>query len=199
MKDTNLIVPFDSPHAAERTTVNGWKSRHGRFFADGPQAENLARYDGCTHTLCRECGVLVDKPYTLCLVHRGVKEKERYAKCEKKTWDGETPLVIFGDDRYFFGTEELLDYCLDNDVSPDSLMLVICEPNYAHGISSEIWSDILPEDFDLPVELKNAIDDFNNAIDVYKKPLSWDGGKYAAIVPEEIVEEYKKLKEEAEA
>lgn len=193
----NIVVTFDSPHAAERSTAHGWRSRHGRFFEDGPQAENLARYDGCTHMLCRECGALVEKPYMLCPVHEAMEEKERFAKCEKTPWDGVTPLVIFGDDRYFWDVEGLLDYCLDNEVSPDQLPLIICEPNYAHGISSEIWSDILPEDVNLPQALEDALNDFNKAVDAYKKPISWDGGKFAAIIPEEIVEEYRKTMEEA--
>lgn len=195
MKET-VTVTFDSPHAAERSTATGWRSRHGRFFEDGPQSENMARYDGCTHTLCRECGAPVEKPYLLCPVHRGMKEKERFSKCEKKEWDGETPLVIFGDDRYFFDSGDLIEYCLDNDVAPDNLMLIICEPNYARGISSEIWEDILPDVGDLPQELENAINDFNNAVGACKKPISWSGGKYAAIIPEDIVREYRQTVEE---
>ena len=54
-KDT--VILRDSPEAAEPVNMPVWKSRNGRVYFD----EMAARYDGCTHVKCKDCGVPTPK------------------------------------------------------------------------------------------------------------------------------------------
>lgn len=187
-----IVVMSDSPHAAELKTVTGWVSRTGHFFGDGPEAERLARYDGCTHTKCSECGAIVRKYMGVCDACATKRRFETFKKMEKKVWDDETPVTIFDTDRYFWDTESLVEYCLDNDEDISNLPLVICEPNFATRIDSSIWEHIMPDEGDIPAQLEEALAAFNKAVESCKTPLSWTAGKFAAILPEGVIEYYKK-------
>ncbi len=50
---TEQIVLNTSDEAASIKTVTGWIDRYGRFWGD---YERIARYSGCTHVACSECG-----------------------------------------------------------------------------------------------------------------------------------------------
>ena len=168
---------FDSDEAAHIATVTGWVSRQGRFYGE---AERLARYDGCTHDTC-ECGNEHEKHLACCNTCRDEHRLKRYNAMPFKEWDGETPLAKHEDDRYFFSEDDLLDYCDSNDVDPEDLRLVICQPNYAHEITGEYFSDDLPEDQDIGdvwPELADAIEKANELIRKRDKPLSWSEGKF---------------------
>ena len=66
IKDQPTIL-FDAPDAAHyQTGIKGWVSRQGHYFGDGPQSEDMARYDGCTHVACRKCGAPTKKGWTAC-------------------------------------------------------------------------------------------------------------------------------------
>ncbi|MBI6550692.1 hypothetical protein [Xenorhabdus lircayensis] len=105
-----------------------------------------------------------------------------FAEMELQPWDRETPLVIFDTDQYFWNEDELDEYCDEHAVKPSELQLVICGPNYPSQIDgAEYFSDDLPEDGELPDELRQAFDVLN-AVIRNCQPLSWSQGKYAAIV-----------------
>lgn len=175
---TEQIVMNSSPEAAELKTVTGWVSRNGHFFG---KDERLARWDGCTHVSCNGCGAAVQKNRTLCEACRTAKEIERYAALPKVGWDGETPLYSEAADEYFFDRQELEDKLYDEDITAESLRLVICTPNYPSQIDYDHWCDDLPEDGELPDDIADAVTALNEVI---KKsaPLSWSPGKQAAIV-----------------
>jgi hypothetical protein len=173
-------VMYDSPEAAHTKTVTGWASRNNHFYADGPNAEHFARYDGCTHRTC-ECGKDMEKHWIKCEKCRQKDSCERYLKKPFKEWDGESPLTTYDDDRYFWDEDDLFDYCEENDISPEDLNLVIAEPQYATEITGECWSDLLPDDQDIGdvyPELAEAIEKVNELIRKKEKPLSWTAGKY---------------------
>lgn len=179
----DVKIMYDSPESARRVTVTGWRSRHGLFFGDGDQAERTARWSGCTHTRCEDCGTPTPKEYTVC---SGCHEKRaiaRYNALPKQPWDGTTPLCMFDGDAYFFDRDELLDYCDDNDCTPDDLRLVLCQPIHLRAVDEDYWSDDLHEDGELPPEIRRAVDALNAAIRAHARPVAWEPGKVAAIVP----------------
>lgn len=171
-------VLYDSPEAAHRATVTGWVSRLGHFYGDN---EHLARYDGCTHRLCK-CGAEVERAYTICQACRDRQRTQSYWKLPFREWDGSIPLTLWDDDRFFFGEDDLLDWCENHDVEPSDLPLVICEPSFAREIDGDDrYCDDLPEDRslkDVYPELAVAIEVVNELIRKREKPLSWSAGRY---------------------
>lgn len=170
-EEQKIIMPED---AAELKTVTGWVTADGRFFG---KEERLARYHGCTHKVC-ECGKLMEKAWTLCESCRARKSRERYNAMPFKEWDGETPVVISGDDHYFFNEDDIEEYCDDQEIQPEDLQLIICEPNRLFEINEGHWEDVLPEDdYSFPKEVTIALEALNKAIRE-SKPVSWSPGKY---------------------
>lgn len=170
-------IMYDSDEAAQKVTLTGWRSRKGHFYGDN---EHLARWDGCTHQIC-DCGAEMERGWTACYSCRDKKQLEKYEALPFKEWDGETPLTLHDDDEYFWEEDGLLCYCEMNDLKPEDLRLVICEPNYAWQIDGDYYSDILPEDQtlgDCYPELAEAIGKVNELIRREEKPLSWGAGKF---------------------
>lgn len=171
-------IPYDSPEAASIQTVTGWVSRSGRFWGNN---EHMARFDGCTHRKCEKCEALISvRGYTICDQCREAKEIEKYQAMPSKPWDGVSMLYSHAADTYFSDLDEVSYHCEENDCTPDSLRLVICEPNFANEIdASDHYSDDLPEDGDLPADLDEAFHRLNEVIRACKTPLSWSPGKFA--------------------
>jgi hypothetical protein len=170
-------VMYASDEAAQKVTVTGWRSRAGRFYGDN---EHLARWDGCTHQIC-DCGVEIERGWTKCHVCRQKNRLEKYEAMPFKEWDGETMLTLHDDDKYFRDEDELMDYCEMEEIPLEELHLVICEPQYAHQICEDYYSDLLPEDMTLDdcySELAQAIEKVNELIRKKEKPISWSGGKF---------------------
>lgn len=172
------MVMNSSDEAAELKTVTGWVSRTGHFYGND---ERLARWDGCTHVPCNSCGTAVEKCYTMCGACKAAKELDRYAALPKVEWDGETPLYSEVADEYFFDRQALEDKLYDEDITPESLRLVICTPNYPRQIDYDHWCDELPEDGELPDDIADAVAALNEVIEK-SAALSWSPGKQAAIV-----------------
>lgn len=177
--DKKIILEESDEAATYRTDIKGWVSADGIYCGDGPAGERQARYVGSTHRKCKTCGELVEK-IGYCRRCRDDRIAKKYQLAPRMKWDGETPLVICDDDHYFFSAEELDDYCEENECLPAELRLMICVPQFARTICSDIWEDVLPEDTDVPVELETAIETFNASVKAYGKPLSWTQGTCAA-------------------
>ncbi len=172
--ETKTIILDTDEAAASQKTVTGWVSRNGRFYG---KDEQLARWDGCTHKVCEKCGNQHEKTWTCCENCRRKNALERYQKYPFKEWDGKEPVCMFDGDKYFFSEEDIEMYLEDNEeLQPEDLRLVICEPNYAHEISEDWWADDLPEDGEMPKALSDKIDELNKFIKTLP-PLSYSPGK----------------------
>jgi len=103
--------------AAIRVTPNeGWAcARCRRWYGDGPSGERAARYCCSTDAPC-ECGGRRSKHYTVCQACRDKIAMERWEGMPETPWDGTTPLVVYGSDRYFFDVDELCDYLDDMEL-----------------------------------------------------------------------------------
>ena len=180
------IVMRDSPEAAQfRTDIKGWVSRDGRFFGDGPDAEAAARYRGCTHEPCRQCGTTIVKCWSnKCSACHELADIARYQAMPRAEWDGKAMLYSDATDRFYNDLGEV-DYHLDEmeeRFTFAELRLVICEPNYARKLDPADFADEMPEEGELPDEVHAAIEEFNTAVDSIV--LSWHPGKTALLLPE---------------
>lgn len=168
------IILDTDPEAAHQETLTLWVSSKGQAYAD----ERTARYDGSTHKKC-ECGSITEKHWIKCEVCRAKTDQERYLKMEFKEWDGETPLVLFGTDTYFWDEGDLDDYCEEHKVKESELNLVICESTYAHEIEpNEYYCDDLPEEGEVPHVIQQVFDELNKTLRESKEVLSWNAGKF---------------------
>jgi hypothetical protein len=166
--NTNKIILDTDPDSAEQVTITLWKSANGNFYLK----EKDARYDGCTHRTCNECGATVPKTYTLCDKCRDKQDIDVYNKREKIVWDGKTPIYSQTLGKYIINDDELSDHL------EEELMLLSCDPVYLSQIPDDYWIDDLDEDQDLPKEIQDALNVFNNVIKGHG-PVSWTPGKYA--------------------
>lgn len=173
-----VVLDSSSEAAAYRTDIKGWVSRNGRYCG---QDERLARYYGCTHVACEDCCKPIKKTYTVCQECRGKREVERYLAMPKQEWDREGFVYSQVADEYF-DSDQLAEHCEENELTPDDLRLVICEPNYAREIDTDYFADDLPEEVDLPREIWVALDALNKVIREFRTPLSWSPGKFSAVV-----------------
>src|SRR5208282_2864582 len=103
------IVMHDSPEAATRVEMLGWKSRDGIFYpGDNPSSEYGARWSGCTHQTC-ECGNIYNKGRVRCRSCQAKLDSEKYYALPIAEWDGETPTCDDGLDKYFWDKSQLID------------------------------------------------------------------------------------------
>jgi hypothetical protein len=165
------VILFDSPEAAQPWTQEGWKSRDGYFYAD----ERAARYSGCTHRPCEECGAPTPKMYVYCDSCRETRDVARYEAMPEAPWDGNQMVYSETLDRYFSDPDEAEDWLDDEGQNLASLRLVLCEPCRVGLLDIDYLCDELPEDGEAPDEVLEAMDAFNAATkDII---LSWYPGK----------------------
>jgi len=177
----NEMVMFGSDEAAHfQTGLSGWVSRHGHFWGND---ERAARYDGCTHTYCEDCGKPVDRGRLICPKCNESRDVKRYAAMPKEEWYEVGMVYSAATDKYFSSWDEVDEYCEEEDTEIDKLRLVICEPNYLPLLADDYGCDELAEDGELPDGAIQAIDDFNKAIKAVGA-VSWYPSKKAALAPE---------------
>jgi len=168
-------VVFDSDEAAEyRTNLSGWVSRNGRYFGND---ERAARYDGCTHTRCEDCGELIDRGRLICPKCNEARDIKRYNAMPKEEWDGEGMLYSDAADKYFSDWNGVEGFLEDEESTIESLRLIICEPQYLSLLDpSDYGCDSLAEDGELPDAVIDAIDKFNEVVK-NAGAVSWYPGK----------------------
>ncbi len=176
--DTRPVLYSSFEAARYATNIEGWIDQHDRFWG---KEEHMARWSGCTHILCPECGKPTPKNYTKCDECREKKAVERYKNKERVQWDRQTPLYSEAADEYFFDEDSLNDYLEDHECTPQSLRLVNCRPIYFREIEDDLFADELPEDGCLPLDVERAIDNLNILLRE-QGPVSWEPGKYAVEV-----------------
>ena len=177
--NTEKIVLFSSDEAAQfKTGISGWVSRHGQFYGAD---ERTARYDGCTHVICEDCGKPVERGYLVCKSCRENRDKLRYEAMPKEVWNEKGGLYSKTHDKYFWSWDEVEDYCNDEEIKEEDLRLVICIPEYLPLLdSSDYGCDELSEDGELPDAVIQAIEDFNKVIKE-TGAVSWSAGNKAAV------------------
>ena len=198
-EDKPIVFP-DSPEAAYWGTAEGWISRRGLFFGRGEAAKELARSDGCTYYRCKDCGGLSEKYWTRCKKCRERDEQRRFAALPKEHWRGDTPVEIFGDDRFFHDWDAVLDHCEEHEVHPRLLMLQHTKPDTPPQVELEdVFSDYLPQDAPtdggyVPNEVRDALEHLNQVLKQHA-PYAYVPSASAVIVPDSVAHEYDKAQE----
>jgi len=170
---TDKIVMYDSDEAASfKTGLSGWVSRQGGYYG---ASEAAARYAGCTHVACKDCGDAAQKGYTCCIACRDKRSLEHYLAMPVVEWDGKAMLYSDTTDTYFSDLASAYELADDDGVAVEDLRLIICVPNYVSPLEDDYCVDELPEDGDLPCEVRAAMDAFNAAVKGIV--LSWSPGK----------------------
>lgn len=181
---TEIILNTSDEAAKYISGLSGWVSRTGRFWADD---ERMARYEGCTHTVC-ECGNPVEKGWIKCEDCRRKIEDEKFLSLKKQEWDETVPVTLYEGDEYFFDYESLENWCEENEVNIHEVRLLICQPNYAREINEDYYCDDLPEDQsleDVVPALAEYIEGINAFIREAKPILSWSPSNVVAIIKKE--------------
>ena len=188
MTTTDKIILPDSPEAATfRTSIKGWVSRDGKFYGDGKTAEEIARWAGCTHVPCGQCGTPTPKGRTRCDACRRQAEIERYEAMPRAEWDGEA--MIYSEERglFYFSPEDAIDDS-QHWQTPESLRLVICEPVRVRRLDiADVLDGLGPDDAEIPRDvaaaIQAAVDAYNAAVSGFV--LSWEPGKTALAMTED--------------
>jgi hypothetical protein len=172
------MIMFDSNEAAQyKTGLSGWVSKDGFFWGEN---ERAARYQGCTHRSCEDCGQPVEKSYLICKDCRDKKDKAKFDAMPKEVWNEEGGVYSDAIDKYFWSWDEVEEYCGDEGIDEKDLRLVICVPTYGRYLHEDYFEDELPEDGEVPDSIIKAIEDFNKVLKE-AGPLSWYPGNKAAI------------------
>ncbi len=173
--DNKVIFP-DSPEAASIKTVTGWVSNNGLFFGTD---ERTARWDGSTHTLCKECSSIIRKGgLTICTNCKIKKNIKNYNSLPKKKWDGKSMLYSDSSGEYFCDIDSAED-SLEPGYSLESLRLLICEPSKIPVLTDDFFEAVMAEeDDDIPEYYKKIIDDFNKAA-LSGPIISWSPSEFA--------------------
>lgn len=153
------MILFDSPEAATyKTGIEGWVSADGFYCG---KDERLARYRGCTHVKCEECGSPCTKGWLKCDSCRSHASQKRWAAFPHEEWDGKKPIYLWDGNQFFFSEDELIDWLYDNEANGDEVMLVICEPICYRPIDTETIAGDAHEDWEPSDELAQKINEFN--------------------------------------
>ena len=133
-------------------SIEGWVCKNcGRYWGIDDHGEHMARYCCTREHVCDMCGVIVKGGYTRCEACREKVRAERYAKLERRDWDGDAPLCDWDSDRFFWSAEQLIDYLTDEAISLDSIRLCFAEEGKPPVFDfASLLEDHLPDDADLP-------------------------------------------------
>ena len=175
------IIMLDGPEAAQfRTDISGWVARNNPYAYQGPNAEEAARYQGCTHIPCEQCGTPTEKHHSKCDACCEMADIARYAAMPRAEWDEISMLYSDAKNRYYDHPESAESDLAEGETLAD-LRLVICEPNYARRLDPDDYVDDIADDGgELPEELLSAIEAFNAS--VAGTVLSWSPGKTALLL-----------------
>lgn len=181
MSNADIILPEDDRSLQSTSPVQAWASRHGSLHRD----EESARAFGATHKRCSKCDAIVPRGYRLCDGCRHVETVARWEAMPLEPWDGASPLVLFGDDRYFFDEDAVLDYCDEHGIMVENLLL-----QHTHRATSPLvdLDDLAEraecEDFtgrSFPREIIDAANALNRLLAAYEMPV-WHPRKARAVL-----------------
>lgn len=179
--EKQILYNSDQSAIYEERKIKGWwsvKSTHHKSSVFWGEDEHMARWDGCTHKICDECGKHThEKQYTCCTECRARHERERYEKLELIEWDGKTPLCIYHDDTYFTSMDDIYSHCEEFECEPKGLMLVLCERVTPMSLDPEnlLCDQLSGTDLGIPDEIYRAADEFNELVKEFFPEL-WEAG-----------------------
>jgi hypothetical protein len=116
--------------AEHRTNISGWVCKTcRRFYGDGQGSEGAARYCCEKDHRCGTdgCEGRAAKPYIYCDPCVARRDEARWLALQEVEWDGEEPLCVFDDDRYFFDADSLADWLEEEGIPVEKVRLVLCE------------------------------------------------------------------------
>ncbi len=173
-KPDDIIILGDESVIEYKTNIEGWVGKDGKYYGKSDVAKQTALYANSTHRKC-SCGNLF-KINAYCESCREKRFKERFLELEEVEWDGESALVCFDDDRYFYSLEDAHEYCEDNEIDIKDLMLVQCERKFtfAHINIDEMNEEYCTEEetfSDFHPEIAKKVDELNALLDNTKSKL----------------------------
>lgn len=154
-------IPYEE--AAHVVTATGWACKTcSRFFgtdqytpADGHGAEHMARWC-CASSMPCKCGGRIEGGYTICEACRNKQREADWLAKPEIEWDGEFPLAVWDDDRYFFDADALYEYVddiIEDGGNPLGLKLTTCKRADVRQFEmNDFLCDDLPEDETLDCE-----------------------------------------------
>lgn len=165
------IVMYESDEAATFVTnISGWVSSNGHFYG---KDERAARYDGSTHHKC-ECGEIAERMYTCCKRCREKNDHARYMALPEVPFEEVECCMLWEDDKFFFDPGDVAEYLENNDLQPEDIQLQVCEAkDKLSHVHEEQWQDELPEEGELPEEIRTALKALNEAIDNHSPTIWW--------------------------
>lgn len=175
-----------SDDAASLKTVTGWVDRHGQFFGED---ERTARWSGCTHIPCPECGAPTERGRVKCYGCREKADLARFLALPAKPYEWG---MVYSDsyERYFDDLDDAADWAAGEGTDVESMRLRLCDPVYPSELDDDHWSDDLPEDGTLTEcapDLAEAVAAVNRAIAQMRKdrkPMSWTPAEFRVALAE---------------
>lgn len=174
---SETVIMYDSDEAAREITpgeavkIMAAKGRRlwlakGSIYTD----EYMARYEGCTHRACADCGQPTEKYYAICYACRQRSISVRYEAMPSIEWKDCSLPVYSGElDEYFFDEDELRDALVSKSLTSTTARLVECIPSPKPMLDDDFFSDALPEDHTLADvvsrKVLDAIDALNAAVE----------------------------------
>lgn len=141
---------FPIEQAAERVTnIEGWVCRTCRTFYGID--ERSARWCCAKDLPCgtEGCRNRVEKPYVACPSCIKARTEARWRALPEVPWDGETPLVLDDDDRFFSSADDLVEYLEEHDLAVEDVRLVICAPEEKPKFYMDsVLAGYFPDDMD---------------------------------------------------
>jgi len=167
-----------SERSAHVVTVTGWAcAKCNRWYA---QDERTARYCCATDFPCPEngCKNRAPKGHIRCDDCDEARQRTRWEALPENEWDEQTPLVLDGDDTYFFNADDLRNWIEDEDGRRiDDARLVVCVPEAPPTFEmAEFLTDYLPPDMDGDLGDTSKIDDRVNGWIRKNAPKAWVPG-----------------------
>lgn len=119
-----------------------------------------------THLDCKSCGLEFKKRYShysTCPDCQHKSNIDKYYTMPLVEWDGKACLFEYlSDDKYFFDTDSIVEYCEDNEINPRDLMLVVCSTSNFSTIGFDNWEEEVHEDWEPSAEFEQKLKEFND-------------------------------------
>ncbi len=174
MSDETIIMS-DSLEAASVTTATGWYNHFDQYVGAD---EGTTRWSCSTHVRCSECETATPKSSRKCEACLQKQRSAFFISYPIAICDDTLLVTLFDKDRYFFG-KSILDFIADLEPTKDSEHRICkCKPGYLCLINANNWTGDLPEDGELPPEVREAALVLNETIKA-ERPVMWYGNAIA--------------------